>query len=257
MHQPESVDRATRIAAAEAVCRHVLSCYGEDVLGVAIYGSVARGDDGPHSDVELMVVTTPAISPPNTWVFENGVLLDVSFVSEERLMANAGKVGSWWPIEADGYRLFRVLFEREPIFERVRRASESASEEAFLSAMRFSLAEAFEALGKLRNAWWRGQRDNVLAEARWFALVSTMFVGLANRQHYPTGRYIWSMAVQFPQRPRDYAALLPVVAGFRTLDPAEVYQAAETLWQRLETFAEERGVRLGDLTIEYAIRSTQ
>ena len=36
---------------------------------VAIFGSVARGDEGPHSDVDFLVEFEPGLAPSSCWLW--------------------------------------------------------------------------------------------------------------------------------------------------------------------------------------------
>ena len=46
----------TQSAVAEEFARRVVSTLGEQVESVILYGSVARGDAGPESDIDILVV---------------------------------------------------------------------------------------------------------------------------------------------------------------------------------------------------------
>jgi predicted nucleotidyltransferase len=46
-----------RLATAAALSRWLNEQFGEDVVEVRLYGSVARGTDGPGSDIDLLILT--------------------------------------------------------------------------------------------------------------------------------------------------------------------------------------------------------
>lgn len=48
-----------RFSAVLQAVRDAAAIDGKDILAVWLYGSVARGEDGPNSDVDIAVVTTP------------------------------------------------------------------------------------------------------------------------------------------------------------------------------------------------------
>ena len=54
-------------AAAEEFARRVTDALGEQVDSIVLYGSVARGEAGPQSDIDVLVVG------PNTTFFWNSV----------------------------------------------------------------------------------------------------------------------------------------------------------------------------------------
>jgi len=42
-----------RIEIAREITDQIVSRYGPDIIGVAVYGSVAKDEDAEHSDLEL------------------------------------------------------------------------------------------------------------------------------------------------------------------------------------------------------------
>ena len=57
----------THRAVVEEFTQRVVSTLGDQVESVILYGSVARGDDGPESDIDILVVC------PNTKYCWDGV----------------------------------------------------------------------------------------------------------------------------------------------------------------------------------------
>jgi len=101
------------LAAARGVVSHAAALFGEDLVGIVAFGSWARGDAGPTSDVDILVVIdgrralTRSLyrewdAEPLTW---DGQVLEPHFVHLPELPA----VGTIWAEAAiDGL----VLFER-------------------------------------------------------------------------------------------------------------------------------------------------
>src|SRR3990172_11166526 len=52
----EARSHEERLAIADAISRRVHQAFSEKLLAIGIYGSTARGDDGPYSDLEMLVV---------------------------------------------------------------------------------------------------------------------------------------------------------------------------------------------------------
>lgn len=47
------MNHAARVELAQALTQRIRAKYGIDVLGVAVYGSVARSEDSEYSDLEM------------------------------------------------------------------------------------------------------------------------------------------------------------------------------------------------------------
>ena len=102
-----------RVALAEEITRRIAAREGENVLAVAIYGSVAKGEDGPDSDLELWVATREAVRPAEVVFVYRGLSVEISYETGAQMLAGVREVGSAWAIQADPQRSYRLLFERE------------------------------------------------------------------------------------------------------------------------------------------------
>jgi len=112
------------------------------LLGVWLFGSVARGDARPNSDVDLLVVATNLngsrarmvdavlsgvdITGEKNFFFSNGFVTDVSFypMAEEEL-------GRFYPIMLDVMDHGVIIYERREVLSRVARSMKE-----WLAAMR-------------------------------------------------------------------------------------------------------------------------
>ena len=82
--------------------RRLRTLYGERLADVVLFGSVARGEDTPHSDVDVLVV----LHGPVDRYAENGRLADVvlDFISRYRqplspvVMDEATFLSGDWPL---------------------------------------------------------------------------------------------------------------------------------------------------------------
>lgn len=74
--------------------RRFESLYGERLVGMVLYGSHARGDEEPGSDIDVLVVLKGPVNPGEEIArtsetvaalsLEHGVVISRAFVSDER-----------------------------------------------------------------------------------------------------------------------------------------------------------------------------
>lgn len=233
-----------RLAVARYLAQSILAKYSDAVLGIALYGSVARNADTQHSDLEMLVATTAAISEHDTeYVHSSGLKVEINYEQAENYLRRAGSVDSDWPIWAAQYRQQLVLFEREEFFAQVRKATKNLQDEDFRRAQARLIAEdLYELVQKIRGAWQQKREENLRWWAGRFLWFSVMWLGLANRHYFTTGRTVWEEVRRLPILPKGFERQLRTLAGFQASTVNEVYRAAEDLWAGIEALAEAQGI---------------
>lgn len=104
------MDDATRTR-LETVVGRLVERLGENLLGIALFGSRARGDGGPESDLDVFVVVrspesrhgVPLTPPP----LPSGPAVSLCVVAEREFLADVA------PIDLDLALDGRVLWERD------------------------------------------------------------------------------------------------------------------------------------------------
>ena len=67
---PQPRSRAERLALAQEIFERVLALQGDRLLAVGLYGSTARGTDGPYSDLEMLCVLNTVDEDLATYQFQ-------------------------------------------------------------------------------------------------------------------------------------------------------------------------------------------
>ncbi len=230
-----------RLQIAREVAQKILEKHSDNITAIAIYGSTAKGEDGPHSDLDMWVATREPMDDGRFFVYR-GMPFSINWDTEEGRIRSAGRVNSFWPMEADEFRSYIVLFERGDFFERLREATLELKEEDFTQSVQVRMARTFESSNKVRQAWGRGDRYTLLAEARVLTWSVAMTLGVLNRRYYRSGRSFYQASKEMPLQPKDYPWLLDVAGGFTTVEPEQVYRAGMELWDNLVQLVAEQGI---------------
>lgn len=221
--------------------------FRQDVLAVGIYGSVARDEDGPYSDLEILcVLSSPGEDFTKEWI-AHPCKVEVNFVSEDVLFARAREVDPAWPLTHGAYVHIRPLYDPEGLFPRLKEAVLRAPHEAFQQALRALIVEdLYEVVGKIRNAWHFQACEELPFLAVHLAFYGALLVGLANRHLYRSASKMLADSLRLPERPTGYDALCQrVLAG--KLAPADaVVQDCEEFWASVEEWCRRRGIPLGE-----------
>src|SRR5881409_3147461 len=124
---------------------------GRNLVAVGLYGSVARGEDRAHSDVDLLVVVRKKRLTIRHLV-RTGILVTV--LQQTPAEARAEVMGSRADLNGalGGWQSMRPLYDPSGLLSRLTKRAKHPTREQFRQAARQAFLETYEDLGKLRNA---------------------------------------------------------------------------------------------------------
>lgn len=217
--------------------------YGERILAIGVYGSVARGTDGPFSDMEMVCVlkeSGPSVDDCYEWT-PGPWKAEVDVRSSDVLLKKASTVDGRWPLTHGPFFCQLRLYDPDHFFAAVKEAAESPTREDFRRAIRELLVgDMYELAGKLRNADRIGPHSYLPVLAVEFAWHGAMLIGLHNRKLYTTRALVLPEALELPDRPAGFDRVAKLVMSGQLAEPAAVVSACEELWGGLVDWAAER-----------------
>ncbi len=204
-----------------------------DLIGVLVHGSVARGEPGPFSDVDLLAVTNGGRKPLEFSYFDGDIYIGVGFmrVAELEKEFTDPKAFFW----ARGSAMAtEVLYDPKGVLQgilaRWRRANPS------YQILEKSLWDMYhnmiEYSGKLRNGW-RGQDEYMTRySARIIAQCAEGALIVLNSISIISENYVWHQVLKAEKRPRHLRIDYPIALGIKgTRDTGKVYRSALRLCQ--------------------------
>ncbi|UCD19432.1 MAG: hypothetical protein JSU64_08475 [candidate division WOR-3 bacterium] len=204
---------------------------GKNLIAIAADGSFARGEDGPYSDLELMIFVEDSKDLPFGFSrVHDGLLIEGLFVTEQEFHRMIHEPNEQWYVAGSD----KLLAVTNPAFvKRLEKYRVRDRTQKFRHMVRGATHEVQEAFGKLFNAIERRNRDNlfiVLSEA---VVAVLKFMSYINERPYTSSRKFITEARTMKIRPDGIDDFLRVVVGAQHLD-----------WERLRTTAEElfRGI---------------
>lgn len=247
--QPEPplrrVSHEERVSLGEKIAADLVARYGNAVLAVCIVGSTAKNLDRPYSDLEMGCVLTDGLeAPPMKYLAHNGLLVQIEFLQESKLLEDARKVTMDWPWYADQFRNRIVLFERDGWLTKLERAVAEDDKADFTDVIRWVALAMTETLAAVRNADIVQDQVALRSAAYSMAVDTAKLVLLLNRRYVLTTSWFWKQAFECSEQPEDFKGLVRTAAGFVDSTDAERIDAVEKLWKQTIKLVYARGISI-------------
>jgi len=234
----DSVVASRRLALAKALANELRNEQGRNLVAVGVYGSVARGDERAHSDVDLLVIVRRKKAVIAHEV-RDGVLITILQQTPSEAKAEVTAPHPGLNDALGGWRSMKPLYDPSGLLRRLMRAARGPSDAQFRGAARRALIETYEDLGKLRNAIESRDTEEAREMAIWYS--GGAMGALLDLHHHVlrTGRRAFIEI-------RRYGAVGEAVRRLRygRLSLAETTRLAEDSWVALLALARRKGIRL-------------
>jgi kanamycin nucleotidyltransferase len=239
---PQAQSRTQRIAIAHEIAERVKERFPQEVLAIGLYGSLAREEDGPYSDIELFgVLRTEHYKHRYEWCTAEWKA-EVDLYGKQTLLERAARVDGRWPLTHSALQSVLPLYDPEQFFAEIRTVAQSASEMLFRETIKELLVEeVYEGIGKIRNAQAEGSPARLPPLVLKLVQDVAMVVGLANRNCYTTGTRVISEAIALPDLPDGFGELGHVILTGDLRDGQQLAAACERLWQGINIWAQDHG----------------
>src|SRR5919106_6539315 len=185
------MDHDERLRLAADLTERLLDRHKAGIVAVGVHGSVARGDDGEESDLDLAVVTTgPEIEVPDRYLYlrPGGLVVDLGAIGADAYLEEAGHIGPAWPLAADQYVNHLAVHDPGGFFHKLTHVHEAAVEEAgaevFAAAAGFDLVQLLSWEATAQAAELAGDVATTLVAVKESAVLAALVVGLHTRTAY-------------------------------------------------------------------------
>src|SRR2546422_4018741 len=227
-----------RLKLAEMIAAELRLRERRNLVAVGLYGSVARGEDRTHSDVDLLVVVRKKRATIQHLV-RAGTL--VTILQQTPAEARAEVTGSRADLNAalGGWQSVQLMYDPSGLLSRLTKRAKHPTREQFRQAARHAFLETYEDLGKLRNAIDANDEGEAREMAIWYTDGAMGLLFDLNRHVLRTGRRAF---VEI----RRYGAVGDAIRRLRyeTLTAPEALRLAEFIWAELLARARKQRISL-------------
>ena len=242
---PQSQSRAERLALVQQLSGRLQLLYQDQVVAIALYGSMARQQDGPYSDIEMLcIVAEPDLDISFEWVYGAGKA-EINVLGRNDARWEAKEVPSDWAISKRAFLDAQLIYGDERCLTELKDLVLSISEEEANKVIGQAIVdELYEWVGKARNAMDAGKYSGLPSLACQFAETIALLLGLAHRSCYTTGMTLLDESVHFPDLPAGYQELCNLVRSGNLNRYQETVATVEAAWSGFVAWATERGVQV-------------
>jgi len=239
------MDRSRRLDLARQIEAQIQGHYRDDVLAIGVYGSLARGTDGPYSDIEIhCVVRGRGVDVCHEWS-TGPWKAEVDVYSEDVVLAWASELDVDWPVTHGACTNVWALYDPTGFFSRLRDAALSHPDGVFQQVIRdVIVGEIYERIGKVRNAWVANDDACLPFLAVELARCGACLLGLAHRHLYTTSTRMFEESLALSVRPEGYDILCRMVMAGDLANAVRIADAADAFWSGVEQWAGERGIQI-------------
>lgn len=231
---------ADRLSLATDIAERARRRFG--AVAVAAYGSLARGDDGPYSDIDL-ICAADAADDAIEWLHD-GWRVEVDVRSPDSLLHHAGIVASDWAITHASYLYTLPIHDPHGLFARLVTIVRDTPQLAFDHAIaNLCGGELHQAIAKLRNARARGEPPPP-GFVFYVAKIGYWLLGLMNRHAYTTASRALAESLGLAERLPGYDPLCRMALAGDLTDAPAVFEACEAFWRGAVEWAAGRGMVL-------------
>lgn len=239
------MDHRQRIILAEQIAEKIRMYYQEHLLALGIYGSLARGTDGPYSDIEMFcIIEGEGIDNSYEWS-EGEWKAEVNIYSLDLLTRLAGEIDSEWSITHGALMMVQPVYDPQDIFSYLKEVVLSHTEEAFQEAMEdLIVGEVYELVGKLRNSHAQQNWGCVPFFTMDLIKFAACLVGVSNHHLYTSTRKFLEESLMLSDLPQGYETLCILGMEGKLDDPKVILPIMEIFWAGIEEWAAKKSLHI-------------
>jgi predicted nucleotidyltransferase len=197
------------------------------VIGVLVHGSVARGEPGPFSDIDMLAVTNRGKKPLEFSYFDGDIHVGVGFlrIAELEKEFMDPKAFFW----ARGSALAtKILYDPKRIIRRtlIRWRSVKPPYQVLEKSLWDAYYYLIEYSGKMRNGWRKQDDYMTRHSARIIAQCVERALVVLNDLSIISENYVWHQVMKADKKPRHLRTDYPLALGIEgTRDTSKVYRS--------------------------------
>src|SRR5712692_2399922 len=199
--------------------------------GILVHGSVARGEPGPFSDIDLLAVTKGGKRPSDFSYFDADIYVGVGFLSVAQLEKEFSDPKAFFWARGSALAT-KILYDPRGVLRRImlRWKKAKPSYQILEKSLWDDYHNIIEYSGKLRNGWLNHDEYLTRYSARVIAQYVQRAIVALNDLSVISENYIWHQVLRAGKRPKHLRTDYPFALGIEgTQNTHMVYSSAMRL----------------------------
>lgn len=187
----------------EAIFNQSKKDFREKLLYFGLKGSMGRGEYGPLSDIDIVIVVQ-RIEAGSWKLFRyNDTVIDISLYNYDEAIQEVTEIGGNWPEIAGSILESKPLFDKLLILDTLKKELSKIPKNNFYDALEFCLP--YEYFSKIFRCYNNKDYANLRVYANNLFLLSCMNIGLLNQKYFTkSGVNILSEIKLLKDVPKDF-----------------------------------------------------
>jgi nucleotidyltransferase-like protein len=235
------VDDSPRLALAKRLAAELRTLERTNLVAVGVYGSVAYGNERPHSDVDLLVVVRRRTRRPWARV-RRGFLVTFNEMTPGEAWDEVSGAHLTLAEILSGWKAMRPLHDPSGLLRRCIARARHVPRSQFRRAAREGLFAVYEDLGKVRDALESRDRAKLREMAIWYTGGAAALLCLLDRHPIPTGEELLLEVQRLGTTGKDLARL-----RYGDLSIDEAARLTEATWAAIRRRARRQRIAVDRL----------
>lgn len=240
---PTATTNEEKLKVIDEIKNRIINTYGDSVLAIGVYGSIALGTDGPFSDIEMHVVAKDG-TESNTHEFIYGKFkIEINVNQKSEIFKQAREVDDAWSIKAGVFTNIKSIYDPSHLFDKIKSLPFLISDKEIKAIMReFMIWEPYETMAKIRNNYQIKNLHYIPLGAKDLVWQTSKLIGLSNKHIYSTRARVFEESLRMESKPAGYQHLVVKVMEGKLDDKELIYLLCEDLWTGLNEWYAELGI---------------
>ncbi|HWZ18494.1 MAG TPA: nucleotidyltransferase domain-containing protein [Ktedonobacteraceae bacterium] len=132
---PQALQHTQRMAIAHEIAERLKERFHPEVVAIGLYGSLAREEDGPFSDIEMFgVLQANQYEQRYEWCTA-AWKAEVDIYGKQTLREQAARVDGRWPLTHSAFQTVLPLYDPEHFFAEICTIAQASPEPLFRAAI--------------------------------------------------------------------------------------------------------------------------